>query len=219
MTFSDPVCPEFRSAACCNELQNNALRNNFILVDTTFGPCPACAQNVRRLWCTFTCSPNQHEFVTVVGYGNHTTDSGDVRETLDVILRVHPDYVCGAFDSCKGLDFVATALTPASKFIGVMAHGALDHGEHIELNFTSEHALNPAIDNCADFVDAQTQNRSACSCDTCADACHDVHVVPLPDLNAAPVSVWEGFSVALVAGFWAAVALIVGAVTVFRSWR
>jgi hypothetical protein len=39
--------------------QHAALRDNLGHAAMLFGRCPACAENFRRLWCAFTCSPHQ----------------------------------------------------------------------------------------------------------------------------------------------------------------
>ena len=39
--------------------QHAALRDNLGHAALLFGRCPACAEDFRRLWCAFTCSPQQ----------------------------------------------------------------------------------------------------------------------------------------------------------------
>ena len=40
------------------------MTENFKLIDNTFGSansgCDFCAANIKRMWCEYTCSPNQH---------------------------------------------------------------------------------------------------------------------------------------------------------------
>jgi hypothetical protein len=62
------MCPEFSGQAlCCNDQQNTELVTEFELIDYLFGGksggCDACAANLKRMWCYFTCSPNQGDFV------------------------------------------------------------------------------------------------------------------------------------------------------------
>lgn len=39
--------------------QHATLRDNLGHASLLFGRCPACAEDFRRLWCAFTCSPQQ----------------------------------------------------------------------------------------------------------------------------------------------------------------
>ena len=77
--FTDPVelqginvvCNEYLGKkACCSDSQNILLKKNFESLDSVFGAsyggCDICAINLKRLWCEFTCSPNQHEFSIII---------------------------------------------------------------------------------------------------------------------------------------------------------
>jgi hypothetical protein len=64
---TDNICPDFTGKeACCNPIQTKILSINFNSIDNVFGSlfggCDICAINLKRFWCHFTCSPNQHEF-------------------------------------------------------------------------------------------------------------------------------------------------------------
>lgn len=61
------VCSEFLGKeACCNDGQNILLSHNFetlgYIFGNEYGGCDICAINLKRLWCEFTCSPNQSDF-------------------------------------------------------------------------------------------------------------------------------------------------------------
>src|SRR5690349_19402715 len=61
------VCKEFIGKdSCCTPDQNVLLLSNFIALDAIFntnvGGCDICTINLKRLWCYFTCSPDQHKF-------------------------------------------------------------------------------------------------------------------------------------------------------------
>ena len=66
--FTSPLmCPEFAGQPlCCSDDQNTELVTKFTLIDFTFGGgadgCDACGVNLKRLWCYFTCSPDQALF-------------------------------------------------------------------------------------------------------------------------------------------------------------
>jgi hypothetical protein len=61
------ACPYyFDKEVCCNEFQNSVLNNNFKTIDTSFSHlndgCDICSINLKRLWCDFTCHPEQRSF-------------------------------------------------------------------------------------------------------------------------------------------------------------
>jgi hypothetical protein len=69
------VCPQFVDSACCNGKQNLAIAENQALVQAAFydlGGNMACVDNIIAMWCAFTCSPNQADFVTTQGFANMT---------------------------------------------------------------------------------------------------------------------------------------------------
>ena len=64
---ADVVCSEYLGKdACCNNVQNKLMANNFETISYIFGSeyggCDICAVNLKRFWCEFTCSPNQDQF-------------------------------------------------------------------------------------------------------------------------------------------------------------
>ena len=110
-TFTPPfMCPEFADQeVCCNESQNSQLVTKFMLVDYTFGGkgaggCDACGANLKRLWCYFTCSPNQDVFITA---GNQTQVLDPMASTptlvtvLPLNFTVTESYACELYNSCK----------------------------------------------------------------------------------------------------------------------
>ncbi len=56
------------------------MKKNFNLIDVSFGSdasgCDFCSSNIKRLWCEYTCSPDQDKFIFNHGYAN-VTDPGD----------------------------------------------------------------------------------------------------------------------------------------------
>lgn len=80
------MCEEFIEDGCCNHFQMAALSFNFMLLDAAFGNleaggCPACTANIKKLYCTFTCSPNQADWVTPIG-------------VFDNVVRTAACFVC-----------------------------------------------------------------------------------------------------------------------------
>jgi hypothetical protein len=66
----DVVCPDYLGKmACCDNSQNIQLKSNFNDLQTIFGTavggCDICVVGLKRLWCDFTCHPNQHTFCKI----------------------------------------------------------------------------------------------------------------------------------------------------------
>jgi hypothetical protein len=69
------VCPQYSESACCNGKQNLAIAENKALIQAAFndlGGNMACVDNIVAMWCAFTCSPNQADFVQTQGFANMT---------------------------------------------------------------------------------------------------------------------------------------------------
>jgi hypothetical protein len=70
LTGPDVVCQEYKDKkACCNNNQNKLLRDNFIALDNVFssnyGGCDICSINLKRMYCKFTCDPDQDQFCII----------------------------------------------------------------------------------------------------------------------------------------------------------
>jgi hypothetical protein len=64
---NDSICPDYKDQmACCNKGQNTLMKNNFDSLDSVFGSkfggCDACAINLKKFWCHFTCHPDQDQW-------------------------------------------------------------------------------------------------------------------------------------------------------------
>ena len=103
------MCPEFGGQAlCCNNDQNSELLIKFQLIEYTFGGavggCDACAVNLRRLWCYFTCSPDQASFVQGGPQQLVLDPMSDVPTWVLVMptnFTVTERYACDLYNSCK----------------------------------------------------------------------------------------------------------------------
>lgn len=72
---------------------------NFITSDAVFGDVGMCAVNLKKLWCEYTCNPNQSQFVNATGYNN--------LNFTDVLFSVNEDFACTVFRSCRKVSLVA----------------------------------------------------------------------------------------------------------------
>ena len=58
-----------KAAMCCTVDQVYIMNDNYAQIDSVFGDnVPLCAVNQKKLWCEYTCSPRQSDFVAAIGY-------------------------------------------------------------------------------------------------------------------------------------------------------
>lgn len=85
---------------CCVDAQISILKTNFATIDSVFGEdLGMCGLNLKKLWCEFTCSPYQREFVNATGY--------NIKNFTDILFSVDEDFACTVFRSCKKVSLVA----------------------------------------------------------------------------------------------------------------
>jgi hypothetical protein len=85
-----------------------ALHTNFKGIWAAFGDisgggCPGCYQNVVDFWCSYTCSPNNADFVKVLGLDSKTDPVGGGQYTVETLaVNISMDYACSVYGSCSG---------------------------------------------------------------------------------------------------------------------
>ncbi|ESK97466.1 vacuolar membrane protein [Moniliophthora roreri MCA 2997] len=175
------ICgPEFAEGpTCCTTAQVDELAKNFQQVEPIISPCPACRNNFRSFFCTFTCSPYQAAFLNITS----TQESSSGREAVESAdFFVGERYGTGFFDSCKDLklgaasDFVMDVIFGGAKdypsFLKFLGDKS-DTGSPFQINFPPANttpsdltALDPPARNCYD-----SELASRCSCIDCSDVC------------------------------------------------
>ncbi|KAF7331817.1 SSD domain-containing protein [Mycena kentingensis (nom. inval.)] len=173
---------------CCTSEQLEALHENFKPVAGLLSSCPACLNNFRSFFCTFTCSPDQGTFVNITS--TQRTQSGHTAvKSLDFF--VGQKFGEGFFDSCKDVQFDA-ANSYAMDLIGGGAKNysaffkfmgdekPLLPGSPFQMNFPLSapptfEALNPPPRNC---YDADLNSR--CPCIDCPSTCPTLPDIPPP---------------------------------------
>lgn len=176
---------------CCTSDQVETLRDNFNQVEGLIAACPACRNNFRSFFCTFTCSPHQSTFLNITST-QKTQDEKVAVKSLDFF--VSEQYGTGFFDSCKNVQ-VGTTNGYAMDLIG---GGAKDYssffkfmgdeksiGSPFQIDFPHNtppefSSLNSIPRNCTD-VDLS----SRCTCIDCPDVCPTLPYVPPPDGSSA----------------------------------
>ncbi|EJW81059.1 hypothetical protein WUBG_08030 [Wuchereria bancrofti] len=71
--------------------------------------CPSCLTNFVQLWCDFTCSPNQANFVRVIASTDdlHLVEN-KTQYVTEVAYYVRESYADGLFQSCKDVRAIGT---------------------------------------------------------------------------------------------------------------
>ncbi|KAI0465065.1 hypothetical protein LJB42_000283 [Komagataella kurtzmanii] len=119
-TFSTPSSPDdfdlleqicgkefadINTYTCCDTSQLLNLQKQLKKVDPIIASCPACRSNFYTLFCSFTCSPDQSQFVNVTDTVTSTTGEDAVSE-LDYYIQ--SSWAEEFFDSCKDIKFGAS---------------------------------------------------------------------------------------------------------------
>ena len=110
------ICPYMTyTDICCTDAQVSIMKANFATSDSVFGEVGMCGLNLKKLWCEYTCSPYQTQFVNATGYNK--------LNFTDVLFSVDEDFACTVFRSCRKVSLVAQASLQSSKsfldFLGV----------------------------------------------------------------------------------------------------
>ena len=180
----EELCPELRGGpTCCDYKQLKTLADNVQVLKQITGRCPACWDNLRRLYCSTTCSPDQSLYM----------DSKLIRVKKwveKVAVYVSQDYKRGLFDACKDVIFpgnnekilnllcgrTAEKCTPQLllDFLGNPANGMapfeMQYPQIIPENLTW-FDLEPRKCNVSFIDPVTTRTTEPCSCQDCKSSC------------------------------------------------
>uniref|UniRef100_A0A1I7V4V3 SSD domain-containing protein n=2 Tax=Caenorhabditis tropicalis TaxID=1561998 RepID=A0A1I7V4V3_9PELO len=140
------ILEDHRSNVCCTENQIQGMTDRLSNAVAILGSCPSCFDNFAKLWCQFTCSPDQSDFMTVV------ETSGPLKIVERIEFEVSRDFTEGLYDSCKsvwfGNDLSLHMLTTDGKvsynnFFGFM--GKKNPTQNIPVNTDFVHSANEVI--------------------------------------------------------------------------
>ncbi|KAK7470894.1 niemann-Pick type C-related protein 1 [Stygiomarasmius scandens] len=207
------VCGEqFASgSSCCTSEQVNTLHSNFKLVQGMISSCPACYNNFRSFFCTFTCSPEQGSFLNVTS--TQTTLSGEIAvKSLDFF--VGQNFAEGFFDSCKNvqmgalngyaMDLIGGRAKDYQSFLKFLGEEKVTFGSPFQIDFPFVTppepftTLNPPPRNCSD-----NDLSSKCSCVDCPSVCPVL--TPVDDSPQCNVGAISCFSFILILAYSLAV--------------
>lgn len=132
---------------------------------------------MKRLWCTYSCSPDQADFVTPLGVANVSdpANGGVITEVLHTVVDVDTTMACSMYASCAGTGKCRTVetLKTCKGFLDYQGtYGAISRGNWINWNFTdSPKALTMDVDKCSNYTKTGTNETAACACSACRNAC------------------------------------------------
>lgn len=174
------------SPTCCTTDQLETLRDNLGQAENLIASCPACRNNFRKFWCTFTCSPDQATFLNVTSTQKSVMEQTAVKS---VDFFVSERFGQGFYDSCKSIQVGATN-GYAMDLIGGGAEDYLsffrfmgdvkDLGSPFQINFPEQipsemTPFDTRPRNCAD-----NDLGSRCTCIDCPSVCQALPPVPPP---------------------------------------
>ena len=94
---------------CCTQAQVESLSANLQQAEPLISSCPACRNNFRSLFCSFTCSPDQAQFVDVAETQQVTGSDGKPSVAVKTVeYYISSDWKQKFFDSCKNVKFGAS---------------------------------------------------------------------------------------------------------------
>ncbi|SGY29591.1 BQ5605_C002g01068 [Microbotryum silenes-dioicae] len=149
------VCGEaFPKKTCCDLEQLQTLQSSLAQAEPLLATCPACRNNFRHFYCSFTCSPDQSLFVKVTETQKLKSPDGEEKDAVkSVDFDVAERFGKGFYDSCKDVKFGATN-GYAMQFLG---GGAKDYlaflrymgqeralGSPFQINFPN-HSSSPSL--------------------------------------------------------------------------
>ncbi|KAG1753799.1 patched family-domain-containing protein [Suillus paluster] len=162
---------------CCTSGQVETLRDSLAQAELLISSCPACRNNFRSFFCSFTCSPHQGTFLNITE--TQKSSSGETAvKTVDFF--VGEQFASGFFDSCKNvqvgatngyaMDLIGGGAKTYSEFLKFLGD-VKDLGSPFQINYPSTvpldfTALDPTPRNCAD-----NDLESRCTCIDCPTVC------------------------------------------------
>mmetsp|Transcript_9534 Transcript_9534/g.18514 ORF Transcript_9534/g.18514 Transcript_9534/m.18514 type:complete len:296 (-) Transcript_9534:60-947(-) len=196
--FTGPLaCPMFTDQpTCCNVAQNSDMATRFVMIDLTMGSpsggCDICAANMKLMWCYFTCSPNQADFVQAgpQEWVLDPTDPSRTKEDLVMLNNFTVTYAtaCSIYESCKKCPYVVevSAMHSAQGFLNFQGYNSIEYGATWTTFFFEDTAT--ALDLTFSSCNTNTTNLygyavKPCSCNNCEKSCKHSYSSSSSDLS------------------------------------
>jgi len=224
------VCPSMakgieNTKGCCGIGQLISLQKNLKTAATLFSRCPSCSKNFYDMWCDFTCSPDQSNFLDYM--------------MASATFHISEKYANGLYDSCKDVTFpgsngkvmdlmcgtTAKLCTTEKflKFVGTPGNGApfqitFDIGtDHSKDNITE---LDSKMIGCNEtyFIPGNDKNSTVCSCQDCQPSCPVPPSPPPPKPEKYILGIKEVYFITgLVLLIWIFIFLVYNVIAIYRS--
>ncbi|THH23163.1 hypothetical protein EUX98_g8015 [Antrodiella citrinella] len=179
--------PEYAEGpTCCAKTQIENLGENLARAEGLVSACPACRNNFREFWCTFTCSPNQATFLNVTS--TQETTSGETA-VQSVDFHVSKEFGEGFYNSCKSvqmgatnayaMDLIGGGAKNYSNFFKFMGDEK-DMGSPFQIDFPllPPSEMTPLARQARNCYDDDLGSR--CTCIDCPDICPSLPPVAAP---------------------------------------
>ncbi|MFH4974501.1 hypothetical protein AB6A40_001210 [Gnathostoma spinigerum] len=197
------LCPHLlqdgNSLFCCDGTQLAHLAAQMTLPRQLLSRCPSCFSNFVKLWCDFTCSPRQSEFIRIVSTADdkYSIDNSTYY-IIEVEYYVSERFANGLLSSCKdvravGGDYALSLVCGVSasectvkqwfKFMG-------EYNEKIGVPFTIDfivgqnrtadgRIMHPPTTKATSCSASPQPGMSICSCQDCPVVCKSDPPFPL----------------------------------------
>ena len=208
------VCgPDFAEGpTCCGKEEILSLDNNFGRVEGLIAACPACRNNFRSLFCSFTCSPNQSSFINITSTQRSSTKQIAVA-SVDFFLS--PEQGQAFYDSCKDVQLGSANLFA----MDVIGNGAKNYTSFLkylgdEQPAGSPFQINFPLTTPPEYTPLNTPQKrcsdpdllSRCSCIDCPAVCPVLPPVPAPsDRQTCHVGILSCLSFILILAYTLAI--------------
>lgn len=194
---------------CCDAEQVDGLKSNLKRAEGIISSCPACKQNFFNLFCTFTCSPDQSQFINIT----QVTEK-DGKTFVSELDNLWADaYQSTFFSSCKDVKIGATGNSVmtffgnaknATSFLKFLGDKRPLLGSPFQINFPPKPSdedfpgLTPADDS--PIPCNTTDPAYRCACVDCGGSCAELpeiqsasscHVSSLPCLSFAVILIYS----------------------------
>ncbi|KAH3902957.1 related to Niemann-Pick type C-related protein 1 [Saccharomycodes ludwigii] len=177
---------------CCTKPQVEKLKENLQKAGNIIASCPACLKNFKNLFCHFTCSPNQREFVNVTKTQLSYDKKAELVAELDVFMN--DTWASIFYDSCKNVKFSATngyamdliggGAKNYSQFLKFLGdEKPLIGGSPFQINYIYNLSSNATNKNCLSSFSYRNFNETTplncddpnykCTCSDCESSCPD----------------------------------------------
>ena len=175
---------------CCNSDQNSGMLYKFFLLDNTFGHvvggCDICSANMKRLWCYFTCSPNQENFVAPGPQAvvPSPIDNSPIQIML-VNFTVTNSLSCELYESCQKCPYVTevSAMQSPEGFLQFQGYEGIPIGLLWTTFFFDDgpSSLDLSYLACTENItNAYGYPVTPCSCNNCIGECAADYYVSSP---------------------------------------